>query len=123
MIPPSIRARSRRLRLPLAVCGFLAAAAQCPAIGQAATPPAGRIVLTCTNPYSHTSWLVRIELRQRTVDGYPADITAVRITWHDLHDGGHYSLDRLTGSLTVIVASSTGGYVLHDDCRPASDTD
>jgi hypothetical protein len=35
-------------------------------------------------------------------------------SWHDVTDGGNYTLDRQSGDLTV--ALSTGGYFLHERC-------
>jgi hypothetical protein len=40
-----------------------------------------------------------------------------RVSWHDATDGGNYTLDRKSGELTVVVASSTGGYFLHHHCK------
>ena len=74
-------------------------------------------VITCTNPASGASWQINIDYDRATVDSYPAQVSDAAISWHDVKDGGHYTLDRNTGNLTVIVASSTGGYFLHDHCR------
>jgi hypothetical protein len=87
------------------------------AAARAAAPPARKSVLTCTNPYSHASWPIHIDYAHRTVDGNSATVTPERISWRGARDGGHYSLDLKTGSLTVIFASSTGGYALHYVCR------
>jgi len=75
-------------------------------------------ILTCTNLVSGFSWQIRINFEQGTVDSNPARITSTQISWHDGTDGGNYTLDRKSGSLTVIFASSTGGYFLHDRCSP-----
>jgi hypothetical protein len=83
----------------------------------AARAEAGATAITCTNPASGTTWQIQIDYRKGTVDSYPADITDATIAWHDPKDGGNYTLDRKSGSLTVIVASSTGGYFLHHRCR------
>lgn len=93
--------------------------------GPAAAAPPQAAEVTCTNPYSHASWQIRIDYARGTVDDYPAQFTAALIRWHDRRDGGHYSLDRRTGALTARFASSTGGYFLHDTCdlgRPRSPT-
>jgi hypothetical protein len=58
----------------------------------------------------------RIDYDRVTVDSNPAQISAAKISWHDAKDGGNYTLDRVSGNLTVIVASSTGGYFLYDRC-------
>lgn len=93
---------------------FAVALALAPAVGAAA--PHGAATLVCTNPASHASWQIRIDFEKSTVDSNPARISEALITWHDLRDGGHYSLDRKSGALTVVLASSTGGYFLHDHC-------
>jgi hypothetical protein len=81
-------------------------------------PPPNAPVLTCTNPYSGTTWQISIDFDRATVDANPARVSDAAISWHDAKDGGNYTLDRRSGNLTVIVASSTGGYFLHDHCRP-----
>ena len=85
-----------------------------PAVAGAAPP--GAPTVTCTNPVSHASWQIRIDLEAGTVDSNPARVSAAKITWHDRTDGGNYTLDRRSGDLTVVLASSTGGYFLHDHC-------
>ena len=77
----------------------------------------GEIAITCTNPASGASWQIRIDYDRSTVDSNPARISAAEISWHDATDGGNYTLDRKSGNLTVIVASSTGGYFLRDRCN------
>jgi hypothetical protein len=102
-------------RRSLAVLAVLAAVITLP--NGAARAEAGATAITCTNPASGTSWQIQIDYRKGTVDSYPAHITDATISWHDARDGGNYTLDRKSGSLTVIVASSTGGYFLHHRCR------
>lgn len=80
----------------------------------AAAPPA---TVTCTNPASGTTWQISIDYARSTVDSYPAAISDSEIAWHDAKDGANYTLDRRTGELTAIVASSTGGYFLHHRCQ------
>ena len=77
----------------------------------------GGIAVTCTNPHSGATWQIRIDYVRGTVDSNPARISDAKISWHDGRDGGNYTLDRKSGRLTVIVASSTGGYFLYDQCR------
>ncbi len=77
----------------------------------------GESAITCTNPASGATWQIRIDYDRRTVDANPARISDAKISWHDAADGGNYTLDRKSGDLTVIVASSTGGYFLYDRCR------
>ena len=83
-----------------------------------AATPAGSSIMTCTNPVSGAAWKISVDFAKRTVDAYPARISDASISWHDEKDGGNYTLDRKTGKLTVVVASSTGGYFLYDQCRP-----
>jgi len=77
----------------------------------------GETAITCTNPVSGTSWQIRVDYDRGTVDSYPARIGEAKISWHDATDGGNYTLDRKSGNLTVVVASSTGGYFLYDRCK------
>jgi hypothetical protein len=95
-------------------CSALPAAASAPIDGPA---PPNEATITCTNPASGASWQITIDYEHATVDSNPASVSDARISWHDAKDGGHYTLDRASGNLTVIVASSTGGYFLHDLCR------
>ena len=78
----------------------------------------GETTMTCTNVASGASWQVRIDYGKGTADSNPARISAAQISWHDPTDGGNYTLDRNSGELTVVVASSTGGYFLRHRCRP-----
>jgi hypothetical protein len=75
-------------------------------------------VFNCTNLASGAGWQIKINFQTSTVDSNPARISSSTISWHDPTDGGNYSLDRSTGNLTVVIASSTGGYFIHDRCRP-----
>ena len=70
----------------------------------------------CTNPVSGASWQITIDHRNSTVDSNPAEITSTSISWFDPKDGGNYTLDRRSGDLTAIVASSTGGYFRRARC-------
>ena len=72
--------------------------------------------VTCTNPTSGTSWQIAIDFDRATVDSNRAEITAAKIAWFDPTDGSNYTLDRKSGALTAIVASSTGGYFRHARC-------
>ncbi len=74
-------------------------------------------VMTCTNPFSGTTWQIAIDYDRVTVDANPAQISDTEIFWRDAKEGSSYRLDRRSGNLTVTVASSTGGYFLHDRCR------
>jgi hypothetical protein len=91
------------------------------AMGAVALPAIGAVptitTIPCTNLVSGTSWQITIDFAKSTVNSNPARISGAQITWHDASDGGNYTLDRRSGKLTVVVASSTGGYFLHDQCR------
>ncbi len=82
----------------------------------AAKAQTGERAITCTNPASGATWQIKIDYVRSAVDSNPANISATAISWHDAKDSGNYTLDRKTGKLTVIVASSTGGYFVHDQC-------
>jgi hypothetical protein len=73
--------------------------------------------ITCVNPASGASWQVKIDYDRSTADSYPARISETQVSWRDKTDGGNYTLDRKSGELTVVVASSTGGYFLHHRCK------
>ena len=75
-----------------------------------------KTAITCTNPLSGTSWHVAIDFDKATVDSNRAEITEAKIVWFDPRDGSNYTLDRKSGDLTAIVASSTGGYFRHGRC-------
>ena len=102
-------------RLAIGLAAITLAAAAPPAAG---ADPHPATTLVCTNPVSHVSWQIHIDFAGSRVDSNPASIGDAKITWHDRTDGGNYTLDRKSGDLTVIVASSTGGYFLHDRCAP-----
>ncbi len=85
------------------------------AVAAAAQP--GSATITCTNPASGASWLITIDYDKSTVDSNPARISDTKISWRSAQDLGNYTLDRKSGDLTVIVASSTGGYFVYDHCR------
>src|SRR5215469_18753221 len=72
--------------------------------------------VTCTNSVSGASWQIMIDYRNSTVDLNPAEITRSAVSWFDPKDGGNYTLDRKSGDLTAIVASSTGGYFRRARC-------
>jgi len=101
-----------------AVAGVVAAGMAALAGGALAEPAA--TAMTCTNPASGTSWQIRIDYVKRTVDSNPASISNAEISWHDPKDGGNYTLDRASGQLKEVVASSTGGYFLFHRCAVKS---
>ena len=77
----------------------------------------GEVAITCTNPVSGAHWQIRIDYDHSTVDTNPARMTPAEISWRDAKDGWNYSLDRRSGNLTVVLASSTGGNFLHHRCK------
>ncbi|HEY1932427.1 MAG TPA: hypothetical protein VGG99_10475 [Acetobacteraceae bacterium] len=101
-----------RIRLAAAI----AALVTCVAAGPGPGAPQ-RSVITCTNTASGTTWTIDIDYARSTVDGIPADIDAGEIYWKDPKDLRNYTLDRKTGKLTVIAASSTGGSMWFNRCR------
>jgi hypothetical protein len=100
---------------------YLVAAITALALCVAAAPGDGQphphaAMITCTNPASGATWQISIDYDQATVDSNAARLRDTEISWRDGKDGANYSLDLRSGELTVIVASSTGGYFLHDHC-------
>jgi hypothetical protein len=107
-----VRAMSAtRLLLGVALLGILS-----PGSAGAAEGPHGQAAMTCTNPASGHKWQLKIDYDRATADTYPASISEARISWKDASDGGNYTLDRKSGELTAIFASSTGGFFLHHRC-------
>jgi len=104
-------------RIGAAAAVAILARASLPAAAEDAAP-AGERALACVNRTSGAAWQIVIDYDKRTVDANPARISESAISWHDAKDGGNYTLDRKTGDLTVVVASSTGGYFLYDHCSP-----
>ena len=102
-------------RLSAAAIAALAAVYVAPAVATGAPP--GAKAITCTNATSGTTWQIQIDYDRGTVDSNPARISDGTISWHDVSDGGNYTLDRKSGDLTVVVASATGGYFLYHHCR------
>ncbi|MGA7805834.1 hypothetical protein [Bradyrhizobium sp.] len=80
-------------------------------------PRPGKVAPTCSNLASGANWQIEIDYDKATVDSNPARISDGQISWHDPTDGGNYTLDRKSGELTVVFASSTGGYFLHHRCK------
>jgi hypothetical protein len=96
------------------VVGALAVLAAFPATSSDA--PHGAAAVTCTNLKSGANWQINIDYDKSTVDSHPASISETQISWHTA-DGENYKLDRKSGNLTVVVASSTGGYFRYDRCK------
>jgi hypothetical protein len=76
----------------------------------------GERAISCSNPASGATWQIRIDYDRKTVDSNQARIGDAEITWHDTNNNGNYTLDRKTGNLTMIVASSTGGAFFYARC-------
>jgi hypothetical protein len=87
------------------------------ALAQSAGTPRGESAAICTNPYSGTSWQIKIDYDRSTVDSNPAQINDATISWHGASDGWNYTLDRKSGDLTIVLASATGGNFLYDHCK------
>ena len=77
----------------------------------------GEAATTCTTLASGANWQIRIDFGKATVDSNPARISDAQISWRDASDGGNYSLDRKSGKLTVVLASSTGGSFFYHHCK------
>lgn len=98
-----------RVTVAIAMC-FLVAPSR-------AQPQLPASTATCVNPSSGATWQISIDYSRSTVDDNPASISESQIAWRDRNDRWNYTLDRKTGQLTVIVASSTGGYMQFDRCK------
>lgn len=75
-------------------------------------------VFHCTNTESGAKWTFSVDFDHRTVDSYPATITAGEISWHGTAGQAFYTLNRTTGDLRILRASSMGGWEHHDVCHP-----
>jgi hypothetical protein len=117
IVVPAPRQRSPIARVLAAGIGVWIAGMAVLAGAGADAAQLGERTISCTNPASGATWRIRIDYARSTVDSNPARISDTKISWHDAKDGGNYSLDRKSGRLTVVVASSTGGYFLYDQCR------
>ena len=84
-----------------------------PGIGSAAV---GEVAVTCTNQTSGATWQIKIDYDRQTVDSNPAQISDTKIKWRE-KGGIHYTLDRKSGDLTRVLASSTAGHFLYDRCK------
>lgn len=101
---------------PLAVTfGVLSVIASVPS--RSADGAHGASAVICTNPYSGTTWQIKIDYDRATVDSNPAQISDATISWRSVSDGWNYTLDRKSGDLTIVLASATGGNFLYDHCK------
>ena len=94
--------------------GALAVGISAAAIGGEA--PHGETAITCTNVSSGANWQIKIDYEGKTVDSNPADFSDTKISWRE-KGGVNYTLDRKSGNLTVVFASSTAGHFLYDRCE------
>jgi hypothetical protein len=100
---------------PLAVAiGAMALTLAAPALSSTL---GGETAISCSNVSSGASWQIKVDYDHSTVDSNPAHVSDAEISWHDATDMGNYTLDRKSGKLTVIVPSSTGGYIIWDRCK------
>jgi FlaG/FlaF family flagellin (archaellin) len=102
--------------LPLVQTRILAAGIGALMFGMSGPAMAGETAITCTNPASGTSFQIKIDYDRSTVDTNPAEINDRMISWRD-ENRWNYTLDRKSGDLKIILASSTGGSFLYDRCR------
>ena len=102
--------------LPLVQTRILAAGIGALMFGMSVPAMAGETAITCTNPASGTSFQIKIDYDRSTVDTNPAEINDRLISWRD-ENHWNYTLDRKSGDLKVILASSTGGSFLYDRCK------
>ena len=109
------RPLTRRTRPLAVIAAALMVAVAAPAGSIEA--PHGETAITCMNPNSGTMWQIKVDYDRGTVDANPAQISPAEIKWRDAKDGWTYTLDRKSGNLTVVLASSTGGSMLFDRCR------
>jgi hypothetical protein len=85
-------------------------------LGMTAPAISGETAITCTNPASGARFQIKIDYDRSTVDTNPARINDREISWRD-ENRWNYTLDRKSGNLTIILASSTGGSFLYDRCQ------
>jgi hypothetical protein len=77
---------------------------------------AAPLIFRCKNTSSGATWDVKVDLDRSTVDSFPAQITKTNISWRDTKQRGSYDLDRATGALTQVNASSMGGTLWFHHC-------
>jgi hypothetical protein len=110
----------RAVLLPFVVIQLLATGMSAPVLGMSAPVVSdawrGEAAITCTNLSSGASFQIKIDYGRSTVDTNPAQISDREISWRD-QNRWNYTLDRKSGNLTIILASSTGGSFLYDRCK------
>jgi hypothetical protein len=85
-------------------------------LGMTVPAISGETAVTCTNPISGARFQIKVDYDRSTVDTNPARINDREISWRD-ENRWNYTLDRKSGKLTIILASSTGGSFLYDRCE------
>ena len=85
-------------------------------LGGAARSAEAPVAVTCANASSGARWQIEIDYDKRTVDSYPATFSKAQIVWRDTKDRTLNTLDRASGDLTQVGASSMGGYFLYHRC-------
>ena len=73
--------------------------------------------LNCANVVGGATIAIVVDPDHQTVDSLPATFSDKLITWHDANRG-YLDLNRSTLKLDIRIASSTGGYFLHYQCKP-----
>ena len=105
---------------PLVVIQLLATGMSTSVFGMSAPvvsdPRHGEAAIACTNLSSGASFEIKINYDRSTVDTNPAQFSDRKISWRD-ENRWNYTLDRKSGNLTIILASSTGGSFLYDRCK------
>jgi hypothetical protein len=79
----------------------------------------GATLIRCVNLASGASWTIDLDAARQMADGQRAEFGLSTVHWRDPVNTGDYELDRVSGKLTVIRASSTGGYTLFYACSVA----
>ena len=96
--------------------GQLTAALGALVFGMTVPAASGETAITCSNLASGASFEIKIDYDRSTVDSNPAKINEREISWRD-EKRWNYTLDRKSGDLTIVLASSTGGNFLYDRCK------
>jgi hypothetical protein len=103
----------RQFVLTRSLTAALAVGFSVPAMGGEAKPQTS---ITCTNAASGANWQIKIDYEGKTVDSNPAYFNEAKISWRE-KGGLNYTLDRKSGDLTIVFASSTGGSFLYHRCQ------
>jgi len=107
---------SSKLLRPLVRIRQLAAGIGALVFGMTVHAVSGETAITCANLASGAGFQIKIDYDRSTVDSNPAKISDREISWRD-EKRWNYTLDRRSGNLTIVLASSTGGNFLYDRCK------